>query len=121
MKIGNLTEVEQYQAIVRMMNLLGCKAQEPNSIYTWWYRDGGPKDDECIVYIGQIVSLLINEVALEHFLLKVVMIIGKLCSVRLDNYRGEWNVYIDSLEALHKSKELYEALFLSINDYINKK
>lgn len=119
MKIANATEEQVKIQLVKIIVWAGYKNQDPKHDFTWWYRDGKPDTDEfSIVYLGTVVSLMNNDIAMEHFLLEVLDKISITNNGNISIHQGVWTVSIT--ETIH-SKSFLEALFRSISKFINIK
>ena len=119
MSIANKTKEEVKQLLIKIIVWAGYKNQDPQHDFTWWYKDGNPAiENDCIVYLGTVNSLMTNEIAMEHFLLQVA---EKIKQFKIEFYSGWYTVSFGGESVLNKTTTLNEALFLSISDYINKK
>ena len=117
MQIANKDEKEIIAVLVAMIKRMGYKNDHPDKEYSWWYNNDGVFPFDLI----NTETLMDNDVAMQHFLLRVINKIGISHDVRIDFIRYECSVQIVDKSISHRSKSLNEALFLSINDYINKK
>lgn len=117
MKIQNKTEKEVITALVEIIKRMGYKNDNPEKEYSWWYNNNGEYPFDII----NIEHLMSNEIAMQHFLLNVIYKIGISYDVKIDIFRYDYIVQIISKSISNCSKSFNEALFLSINDYINKK
>lgn len=117
MKIQNKTEEEIIAGLVEMFKRMGYKNDNPGMPYSWWYNNNGEYPFDLI----NTESLMDNDIAMQNFLIKVIYRIGISYDVRIDIIRYEYIVQIIGKSISNRSKSLNEALFLSINDYINKK
>lgn len=117
MQIANKDEKEVIAALVIIIKRMGYKNDTPDKEYSWWYNNDG-------VFPFDLINteiLMDNDVAMQHFLLRVINKIGISHDVKIDFIRYECSVQIVDKSVLNKARTLSEALFLSINDYINKK
>ena len=117
MIVQNKDEKEVIDVLVIMIKRMGYENKHPDKEYSWWYNNDGVFPFDLI----NTETLMDNDVAMQHFLLRVINKIGISHDVRIDFIRYECSVQIVDKSISNHSKTLSEALFLSINDYINKK
>lgn len=117
MKLGNLSNEDIKIALVKILKFMGYTNDYPDKEYSIWYKG----EDLASMKLQNVESLMSNEVALMFFLLQVTNKIGLRHKITIICERYDWNVSIEGESVLNHSRLPYEALFLSINDYINKK
>jgi hypothetical protein len=115
-KIKDFTIDYISSVLVVMAKKMGYKNDQPEMAYSYWYKG----DDNNLSDLFTIQTLISNDVALLVFLLRVIKKIADNNAVRLDIVPDGYIVSIGGNNVINHSKTLYEALFLSINDYIIK-